>query len=446
MNEFDLKIKGLNEEIGTLSTQAKGIYDTAKAENRNLTADEQKSFDSVMDQIEENEKEVKRQENLKKLAERDNTPVQTPGVKKVEMVDELAGEGQKAFNTIRLLQGIVTRNSNLVEKSIENLARGGHYGKKVAELVQRGAGDYYSTLVDADGAHLLPTTVRNEIEGIADVVGVIRRIAKVYTNVVGTIKAPGVTGTLVASAVAEGGEISSSKRAFKALPLNPKKWAGIAPWTFEADLEIGVQILNDITTEIGEAFARAEDDAAFNADGSATYNSVTGIFNLAGTGTRTLTAGSTGFTDITPDDLVLARNEIPASLRKRGVYVFHPDMEAHFLTKKDGNGAYIFDYVEKDGVSTIKGRPVYYSEMLPDLSASAAATAFGIFADFKFWNMALGAGVTTQLMDTGIVKDADTGADINLGTQDLKALKFREQFDAGTNFANAFCTFETAAS
>ena len=39
----------------------------------------------------------------------------------------------------------------------------------------RAAGDYYSTLVNADGAYLLPTVVVQEIEEIAKQVGVCSR-------------------------------------------------------------------------------------------------------------------------------------------------------------------------------------------------------------------------------------------------------------------------------
>lgn len=449
---MDKKEKEIREEMGSLSEKMQGILDVAEEEERELTEDEQKSFDEA-DEAWDNKKEKldrylaarkaqsfgETQKGGQDFLEADKPEIEVKS-------NELESEGALAANTLRLYNGMIRGKESEVNDAIEKLAKGGHYGRGIAEATQRAAGDYYSTVVDADGATLLPTVVQDEIDTIANEYGVIRQVARTFNHIRGTLKRGGATGTLPASAVAEGGSISASMRQFQALELNPQKWATIVPWTYEANLELATQILADVNREIGESFAKAEDDAGLNGDGTATYNSITGVLNNGSVGQLTLAAGNTSFEDITPDNLILARNEIPSSLRKAGVYIFHPDMEAIFLTKKDTNGSYIFDYKTDGDVPTLKGRPVYYTESLPGLDADAVSTDFGVYGDFRYWIMALGAGMSAEELSQGVITDADTGADINLATQDLRAIKFRNFFDMGTNFGSAFMKFTTAAS
>lgn len=450
---MDVKEKKLREEMGSLSDQMKGIVDLAEEEERNLTDEEVEKFDAIEKQYDDKKAELERHLKLKETQEFKETSPEKGLIQKldekgkVEVVkDELETKGALAANTLRLFNGLVKGRESEVNMAMEKLARGGHYGKHAAEAVQRAAGDYYSTVVDADGGHLLPTVVQQEIDSVSNQYGVIRQIARVFNQIPGTLKRAGATGALAASAVAEGGSISASMRQFKAIELNPKKWAVIVPWTFEAQLEVATQILADVNREIGISFAKSEDEAAFIGDGSSSYNSITGLFSNTDVGELALASGSTSFEDITPDNLVLARNEIPATLRNTGTYVFHPDMEAIFLTKKDTNGAYIFDYKTDGEVPTLKGRPVLYTEAIPGLDSDAVSTSFGVYGDFRYWIMALGAGMSAEQLNQGVITDADTGADINLSTQDLRALKFRSFFDMDTNFGNAFMKFTTAAT
>lgn len=54
--------------------------------------------------------------------------------------------------------------------------------------------------------------------------------------------------------------------------------------------------------------------------------------------------------------------------------------------------------------------------------------------------------MTTEELREATITDADTGADINLATQDLRALKVREFFDMDCNFEIVFCKITTASS
>jgi HK97 family phage major capsid protein len=361
--------------------------------------------------------------------------------------DKLERPQTRDAQTFRLLRGLARGNQRQAESAAEKLVRGGHYGTDAAEQA-RSSGDYYSTVVNADGQFLLPTEVRQTIEELADQVGVARQVVNTFSQITGTLRVPGASGAETsASAVAEGGTITSTKRAFEAVELNPQKWATVVPWTYEAEVEMGARILQDVNRAIARAFAHAEDDSMLNGDGSATYNSIHGILSgsRSGVGQLTLASGSTAPEDIDPDDIIVARNEIDPGARQNLTLIFHPDMEAVFRTKKDDSGEYLFMYNDDGDVDTINGIPVLYTEVLP-ATGENTGTDFGVLVNGDYWHMALGQGLTTEEARTGTVEDADTGSDINLFTQDLRALKVRSFFDMDANFNSAFMKFTTAAS
>jgi HK97 family phage major capsid protein len=366
--------------------------------------------------------------------------------------DHRESEAVMAKHVLGLMRTSTTQ-PNEARKHAEALVKGGHYERSITEEA-RAAGDFYSTVVNADGAFLLPTQVRDEIEELADQVGVAREICDTFSQIVGSIKVPGATGVEdQADFVAEGGTITSNKRAFESVTLNPRKVAQIVPWTYEAGVELAPQILDDVTRALARSFARAEDDALLNGDGTASYNSIDGLFS-ANKSVPVYTIGSGAGTaedpgGIDPDDLILALNSMDPGARNnrdRMYYVFHPDMRQIFLTRKDNNGQYIFDYVEEEEVQMIKGIQVLYTEVLPEPGSSQPATSFGAAINGSFFDMATGEGMTTEELRTGTVQDADTGSDINLATQDLRALKARRFFDLDFNFDSAAVQFETSAT
>lgn len=447
--------KELMKRRAALIEEARALVDGA--ENGVLTDDQQARFDECMAESDRLKSQIDQLDRLEAVeAELDTpNPLRTQGEPAEERGEpakrgiivgkDLDREKRMAFNTLRMLHGQLTRNAELMHQAQRELAKDGWYG---TEAQQRAAGDYYSTLVDDDGAILLPTVVAQEIERIGSVYGVAEQLATTFSHIVGKFRAPASVGDLTASAVAEGGEITSSKRSFTAVELNPAKWALIVPWSYEAQLEAGPQILADAQFAIGLGFARAKDASMFRGDGSATYNGIHGILSAARTGvaTYTLPATKTSMDDITVTDLKLMTRNIPAVLRAMGTYVFHPDMEPVLSDLRDGDGRLLYAYNASTGVATLNGRPVRYTEVLPDAGDDAPGLTFGVFGAFKAWKIANGQGMTSEEMREGTVKDADTGTDINLGTQDLRALKVRMFWDMDCNFEEAFVKIKTAAN
>lgn len=362
---------------------------------------------------------------------------------------ELENEGARAEHTLKMLNALNFGRHGQVRENIDKLIRGGHYGETMQRNIQtRGVGDYYQTLVGDDGQVLLPTVVREEIEEIAQVYGVARQLVQTFNHVVGTIKIPGGSGETPAVAIGEGQAYTADKRAFEAVQLNPQKWGKIIPWTYEANREIGPQILMDVQRSMARGFAKAEDDALINGDGTSSYHGIEGIFNLSGTSSYTLTEDSITqdeFDEVHPDDIILAKNNIAPGARDNVSLIAHPDMEAVFKTKKDDQGAYLFDYNSASGIDRVGGIPVFYTEVLPaNSTGSQGSTNYMVLGNFSYWKMAIGEEMSTEQLRESTITDVN-GNTINLGEQDIRANKFREFFDMGTNFPEVFVPISTAA-
>ena len=454
---FTPAIVALRKKRATKIDEARAILDAAEKEDRSLTDEETTSYDALtgeVDAINEDLSRRERQHELDKQLE-ERTPVQTvePGEQapapQARAGTDRGAEMRFATNALQLLRGIAIGNADQVRQAQSALAADGHYGDEARQAMEsRAAGDYYSTLVDADGAILLPTQVAQDIDRIGEQVGVVRSLCTTFTHIVGELRVPGATGTITASAIAEGGSFTASMRALQAVLLNPKKWGALLPWTYEANAEAGPRILEDAEWGIAQAFERARDNAVVNGDGTAAFNGIDGVLsaNRGSVGSYVLGAGAVSMDDITADDVHLMRRGIPPVLRSMASYLFHPDMEPKLRTLKDGNGQYIYAYNGDTGVATLGGRPVDYTEVLPAIGDDAPSLKFGIYGAWKMFKIAIGEGMSSEQLREAQIPDADTGATINLATQDLRALKVREFFDADCNFEEAFTVATTAAA
>jgi len=362
---------------------------------------------------------------------------------KYSMGQDRALEGEAVWaNTYMLLNGVATQNPADVRKFQTQLALVGEYGsdwQEKAKTEQRAI-----MLTSSEGAPFLPTTVINTIQDVAKEVGIARRLATTYTIITGDAKVPNVSGRLTAFAVNEAAEIKARKAAFSSVTLDPKKWGVISPWSSEMNIEIGAQFIQKVVQLAAEAFADLEDQSVFTADGTATYHSLTGLLNNGSIGEHLMATGDGAFTDIDYDDLLTMRQQPAVGVRRRGAYVFHHDFEVQFLKLKDGAGQYIFP--RESGVNNIAGRPVYYTEAMPDLADTALSTSFGLYGDFSYVTMGLGQSLTATLLTEASIKDVDDSTVIRLGMTDSMALRFIAYWDVKFGLTTPFAKITTSSS
>lgn len=358
----------------------------------------------------------------------------------------LGPDGVKDFaDSYRMMRAFINKNWNQAREIQLGMVERGSYGEAPENPVEAQR-SVHNTLTDADGGVFLPTRVADVVLSYATTAGVIPQLATRYDLSNGEqLVVPNTASDYTAFAVTEGANIKSRKLTFAKVTLLPKKWGVIAGWTSELGELAAAQVMNTIAMKVGDAFRYAADDAGFNGDGTSTYNSITGLLNVAGTGTYTMPSTKTAFSDLAADDLIDAPVQVDVAARTNGVFAFHPDIESVLRKLKDDAGQYVYQYND-DGRPTVAGKRVFYTEVLPALSASAANTEFGVFGDFSKVQMGMGRNLEAKLLDQATIIDTDDSTEIHLGASDSLAIRYTQRFDLKIALAAGFAVIKTAAS
>jgi HK97 family phage major capsid protein len=182
-----------------------------------------------------------------------------------------------------------------------------------------------------------------------------------------------------------------------------KKFGGIVRYARE--IEAGsIAAFGQFITKFGAMeFARTEDDAIFNADGTTTYGpatSLTGFRTLVDTAAtrQVLGAGLTSNTDATLEALRAVRKKVAAAAMRRGAYYFHPTFEGVLSAlNTDDDKPYRTTGAKTAEMligrapaavlsdATFDGFPIVWVDVMPPASDDAAVSqVFGLFGDASY--------------------------------------------------------------
>lgn len=354
---------------------------------------------------------------------------------------DVDGDDGWKIQLYRLMWGV---QSNHVERLVEarsTMIRAGHYGMTE---------DQFRALHQSSttGAPWLPTMALDRIDYLASQYGAARRLVNVWTGLKpgGTYKVPKLSGRPQIRAVGEASEILTRNFTTGSISLTPKKWGLILGFTPEMEEVIAVQAITKMIEALGESKAEMEDMTVFTADGSATYHNITGILANTSVPWVTLPSTKTDFEDVDYGSVKDMRKVTHVASRKRGAYVFHPDIEEYILDFVSPAGDYIFD--QESDLTRIRNRPVEWTEALPNDSDSAVSTAFGAYGDFSHVHMGLtDRGPEVKRLDQATIRDPNDTDLIRLALTDQEALRFIWEWDVVPQFPDAvYSKIRTAAS
>lgn len=419
--------------MGAAHTEMKAITAKAKEEGRKLSDEELTAHADAYDRAIELHKKIVALENEAEIDGIVQRPqgqqvslTGVPAITDKESRDILLNEVARIF-TATAQGGSYDKKMQVVQDAQAKLANAGHYPKAAAD-----AG--LNTLIDPDGGIFLPTTVTEEVFRIAREYGVIARFALSLPLNAGRLKIPNILGGLKFYAVNQGSDIRVTKFTFKGLELDANKWGLIIPWTNELDSARGAQVARLIFTMLGEAFAALLDDVAFNADGTSQYHNIDGLTKLAGSAAATYVrkssaaTGRTSFAAIKGADWNAARKDVAPSLINRGIYVAHPTRQVELmdlLTDPDNSNDSKFITMVGDQLF-LYGRPIYFSEAFPNTDEANAPYAAYIAGDHIAYGSE-GGFVTDLLTESTLL--TDSGEEVRLGSQDMRALRVKTHMD-----------------
>ncbi|MFA5634107.1 MAG: phage major capsid protein [Candidatus Dojkabacteria bacterium] len=318
----------------------------------------------------------------------------------------------------------------------------------VVGLSQGDLTKYKSAMNTTDDSALLPPEeFVAEVERLEEELGVARKFANVRRTTKSTLSFLLGDDDLEVFDTDEAGVKQSTSISYEKISLLWRKFAGILPITDELEEESAIDLWNDAVNRFARAFSKKEDELVFT-ETSAVSPKNKGILSVSGTNVVTLIGDS--FEDLTYDDIVDMVWGVPTQSSKNGRFWLNKDMLAVIQKIKDSEKRPIWQRAMADGTpSTILGKPYELVDVLPGIADDAPETAFMAFGDLKYVTLGERTGMSIQIFDSGIVGDPDEvtqGNDLNLITQDMKAMRAVKRMNAKVRFPAAFSVAKTAAS
>lgn len=357
--------KRLQERRANVWEQAKALLDTAEAEKRDLSAEEDAQYrkmnedldaiDARVKDIAEGEKRAKDAEEafaaiLKQPERRDAPPAEAD--KGAELRAWLRGETPKKSIEIRSDRPMGTAEFRTLSK----LSAGA------------GANTVKTSFYDRLLAHLI------EVSGI-----MMAGPTVLNTSTGEQIQVPKTTSHSTAALVAEAGTIGASDPAFGQVPLDAYKYAFL--------LQVSSELINDTSVDLEGYLAMQAGRACGNAFGT---HAITGSGSSQPNGLVTAaTAGVTGGTGVTgaftADNLIDLYFSVIAPYRNSGscAWLMKDATLANVRKLKDTTNQYLWQPSLQVGApDTLLGKPVYTDPNVAAVALSAKSVVFGDISQY----------------------------------------------------------------
>lgn len=233
----------------------------------------------------------------------------------------------------------------------------------------------------------LPTSFSGDLRELVAEFGVLRGQMFPYPLSGGTSRPPRFGTRPAFASIAMSGAFAEKKPTFEFASLESHKLGGYVLVPRELEEQSIVNMGQFLARYGAIEFARAEDTWGLLADGTATYESVTGVCKIAADNGKVTTLGAT---KTSPSDATLAnlrtmRRGVNSTARKRGKYYFNHTWETRlrdFNTEADPN---IFMY-RPDGTATLDGHEIVWVEVMQEYTEDAApGTYLCVFGDLQWW-------------------------------------------------------------
>lgn len=233
----------------------------------------------------------------------------------------------------------------------------------------------------------LPTSYSGELRDLVAEYGVVRNQMFPYPLGQGTSRPPRAGTGLTFASIAMSGSFGELSPTVTFASLESHKLGGLVRVPREIDDQSIVAIGQYLARKGATEFARSEDHWGFLADGTSTYESITGVCKTAADNSKlvTLGAGKTSPADATLANLRALRPFVNVTARKGGKYFFNHTWETRLRDFNTAANPNIFMY-RPDGTATLDGFEIVWVEVLQEYTEGVAAAAYlAAFGDLQWW-------------------------------------------------------------
>lgn len=284
----------------------------------------------------------------------------------------------------------------------------------------------------------LPIEYFGEIRELISQFGVVRRQMFPFPIGMGTAK-PARMGTRPAfGSIAMSAAFTEKSPTVTFAALESHKIGGLVRLPREID-EQSIVPMGQFMARYGAVeFARAEDTWGFLADGSGTYESVSGIVTVAAANSKVVTLASTKThpSDATIADFRAMRPKVNKAALNAKLSAYYLDSTWEAQLRTFNTNADLFIYVRNaDGSATLDGYPIIWTDVLQAYDTSVHVSAYiAVFGALSFWWM--GEHGSPRI---------DTSEHVFFANDQL-AVRFIEEIDFDYNAVDATSALQLAAS
>jgi HK97 family phage major capsid protein len=359
--------KDLRVEKRKLVEDARVILNTAEAEKRQLTAEENSKYEAIMKDVDS----------------------------RSEMIDRM--EKQEALEKDAVSTIITTETRNIPESEIQIRALNRALCDGIASLKPE---EVRALQVDKDtsgGYIVMPQQWVNQLITTKDNLTFMRQLAtKFSVPDAQSLGAPSLAADPAdptwTAELKIGSEDSTMKLGKRELFPHPLAQFIKLSNTLLRKASMGAEAL--VRQRLSYKQAVVEENAFLNGTGA---NSPLGVFAASDDGISTDRDVSTGNTisEIRFDGLIEAKYKLPQQYRANCRWIFHRDAVKQIRKLKDGEGRYVWESSVQAGTpDRILGYPVFESEYAP--STFSTGKYVGILGDFGYYWIADALDITIQ--------------------------------------------------
>lgn len=302
-------------------------------------------------------------------------------------------------------------------------------GAKAADAVEKLAALGYGqkdmlTSVNSNGGFLVPTALSNEIINNAEQYGVARRNMRVIPMPTPILSVPRITGRLTATPTGEGKAYTEGNVTGNNVELVARKWGVTVEVSTELSDAAIVAIGDLFGFESARAFAYAEDNALFNGDGTAAFNTIKGLkgaftdLTLSSAAGMQVASGNTA-AEVTLADLQALMAKLPAYAYQGAKWYCSAWAKALVFDRLIMAAGGLTGAEMQNGISPkFGGFPVEVTQVLPSSDTNSQILLyFGDLNQAAKFGQPVGSGVTVAVSDQ------------ERFSEDLAVWKAREWFD-----------------
>lgn len=392
---YDLKkIRG---QVNALIDEGEAIMSLAKAEDRELTAEEksrlleiygEKDKPGMLDNARKEEERAEHYHNqLKLVAARRAAEGRTL---------EETGDGGSVTATAIKLPAMAKRSRSRAYQSVEDAyAMGQFINARVFgnEVSARWIEDHrsnevlaaHSTGNNEKGGYAVPETMEASIVRLVEEYGVFRGNSFVYPMPSASVLIPRRTGGFTSYFVGENDAITASDLTLNQAKLDAKKLAVLTQVSSELNEDAIVALADLITMEIAYAFANKEDECGFNGDGTSTYGGITGLKSALAAGSiQDAATGNDSALSLDLADFEAAVGKLPMFPGIQPRWYMHKAVYwASAARLMDAAGGNTSMNLGNGPETTFLGYPVTFSQVMPSTTGTLASTIVAYFGDIR---------------------------------------------------------------